>query len=245
MKDLLSILLILFMSLSVYSQSRITPKKDLIIGEFQSWVVGDDVSGWDFDKEEWKERKGYLRVGKGVGFIDINEKYNQTNTDSKSRTPQNFNEIGVLQITYKGEKYVGFGIETVGGRYEYPSLKEDWYSYINYNIYLIKNDELIKLENLDGLVDLNVFIGTYGDLLNKDKKYESCYENLKFLLEKGDTDIEIFKFNKTESDGVEVIRFLVPQKISNYGYKPIDFENHYFEVSTEKFNELLSLIKTQ
>jgi hypothetical protein len=60
-----------------------------------------------------------------------------------------------------------------------------------------------------------VFIGTYGDLLNKDKKYESCYENLKFLLEKGDTDIEIFKFNKTESDGVEVIRFLVPQKISN------------------------------
>ena len=87
-------------------------------------------------------------------------------------------------------------------------------------------------------------MGTYGDSLNKEKKYKSCYDNLKFLLEKGDSDNEIFKFKKTESDGVNVVRFLTSQKISKYGDKLIDFENHYFEVNMEKFNELLSLIKT-
>ena len=90
---------------------------------------------------------------------------------------------------------------------------------------------------------MKVFIGVYGDSLNKEKKYQSCYDNLKFVLENGDRDEEIIKFKKTESDGVDVIRFLTKQKISKYGDKLIDFENHYFETSMEKFNELLSLIK--
>jgi hypothetical protein len=62
MKKLIYILSLLI-GFSSYSQSRVNPKKDLSIGEFQSWVIGDDVSGWDFEKEEWKERKGYLRAG--------------------------------------------------------------------------------------------------------------------------------------------------------------------------------------
>lgn len=244
----LSVLLILFMGLSVYSQSRTTPKKDLVIGEFQSWVIGDNVSGWDFDKgEEWKERKGYLRVGSKVGFLDIYEKNDGIKRSKdviKSYTAQNFNEWGVIKVIYKGKEYVGFGIETVKGRYEYPSIKEDWYTYINYNVYLFEKEELLKLETLDGILDLKVFVGVYGDLLNKENKYQSCYDNLKYVLENGDRDEEIFKFKKTESDGVDIIRFLTTQKISKYRDKPIDFENHYFEISMENFNELLSLIKT-
>ena len=58
-------------------------------------------------------------------------------------------------------------------------------------------------------------------------------------MENGDRDEEIIKFKKTESDGVDVIRFLTTQKISKYGDKLIDFET-----SMEKFNELLSLIKS-
>ena len=176
MKKLLFILTILI-GYSSYSQSRVSSKKVLIIGEFQSWVIGDDVSGWDFDKEEWKERKGYLRVGKDVGYIDINEKYNSTNTESKSRTPQNFNEWGVIKVTYKGEEYVGFGIETVGGRYKYPSIKEDWYTFINYNVYLFEKEELLKLETLDGILDMKVLMGTYGNSLNRDKKYGKMIKN--------------------------------------------------------------------
>lgn len=242
-------LLTLLIGFSSYSQSRVNPKKDLIIGEFQSWVIGDNVSGWDFDKgEEWKERKGYLRVGGRVSLLDIYEKDEERIEiyidKIKSYTTQNFNEWGVIKVNYKGEEYVGFGIETVGGRYKYPSIREDWYTYINYNVYLFKKEELLKLETLDGVVDLKVFVGVYGDSLNKEKKYQSCYDNLKFVLENGDRDEEIIKFKKTESDGVDVIRFLTTQKISKYGDKLIDFENHYFETSMEKFNELLSLIKS-
>ena len=243
----LAIILSLLVGFSSYSQSRTNPKKELFIGEFQSWVTGDNVSGWDFDKgEEWKERKGYLRVGSDVSSIDIYEKGKdriKSNIDKiKSNTPQNFNEWGVIKVTYKGKEYVGFGIEIVGGRYEYPSIYENWYTFIDYNVYLFEKEELLKLETLDGLVDLKVFIGTYGNSLNKEKKYKSCYDNLKFLFENKDTDNEIFKFKKTESEGLKVVRFLTSQKIEIY--KPIDFENHYFEVNMEKFNELLSLIKT-
>ena len=248
MKKLL-LLVTLFIGLSVYSQSRTNSVKELTIGEFNSWVSGDDVSGWDFDKgEEWKERKGYLRVGSRQTIIDIYEKNDGIKIykdEIKSRTPQNFNEIGIIQITFKGEKYIGFGIEKVDGRYKYPSISEDWYTENDYHIYVFENDELSKLEDgFAGVSDLKVFKGTDGDALNRDKKYQSCYDNLKYLFENNDSDNEIFKFKITESDGLKVVRFLVPQKISKYGAKPIDFENHYFEIPMEKFNELLSLIKT-
>ena len=242
-------LLTLLIGFSSYSQSRITPKKDLVIGEFQSWVKGDDVSGWDFDKgEEWKERKGYLRVGDKSTFLDIYEKsgVSKRNIERiKSYTQQNFNEIGVIRVTYKGEEYVGFGIEKVTGWYRYPSIQRDWYTEIYYYVYLFKNDELSKLEDLDGIADLDIFIGSYGDIYDKSTRYQGCYDGLKYFFENGDTDNETLKIKKTDSDSEKVVRFLLPQEIKKYGdTKLIDFENHYFEVNVEKFNELLSLIKT-
>jgi hypothetical protein len=39
-------LLTLLIGFSSYSQSRTNPKKDLSIGEFQSWVSGDNVTIW-------------------------------------------------------------------------------------------------------------------------------------------------------------------------------------------------------
>jgi hypothetical protein len=243
MKKLL-LLTISLVSLSISGQSRTNSVKELTIGEFKSWVKGNDISGWDFDKgEEWKERKGYLRVGGKVSSIDINEKYNSSNKQNRSYTPQNFTEWGVIKVTYKGGEYVGFGIETVGGRYEYPSIYENWYTFINYNVYLFEKEELLKLETLDGILDLKVLMGTYGDRLNREKKYQSCYDNLKFLLKESDNDNEFFKFKKTKSDGKEVVRFLLPQKIKKYGStKLIDFENHYFEVNMEVFNKLINLL---
>ena len=67
----------------------------------------------------------------------------------------------------------------------------------------------------------------------------------KIFFENGDTDNETLKIKKTDSDSEKVVRFLLPQEIKKYGdTKLIDFENHYFEVNVEKFNELLLLIKT-
>ena len=236
---------VIFFSLFSYSQSRVNPKKDLMIGEFKLWALGDDISGWDLDKgEEWKERKGYLRVGKSVDFIDINEKYQLKGyiTESKSRTPQNFNEIGVISVNYKDKKYIGLALEKVEGTYRYPSIKEDYYTFESHYVYLFEEDELRKLENLNGELELKVFLGTYGDRFLSEKKYQSCYENLKFLFEAGrNLEDEIFKLKRTESEGEEVVRFLTPQTISRYG-KLIDFDNHYFEVSLDKFNELISLL---
>ena len=65
---------------------------------------------------------------------------------------------------------------TVGGRYEYPSIREDWYTYISYNVYLFEKEELLKLETLDGILDLKVLMGTYGGSLNKEKKIPAEYK---------------------------------------------------------------------
>lgn len=237
------VLVLMFNNINGYSQSRENSEKVLKIGEFKSWVKGDDISGWDFDKgEEWKERKGYLRVGEKLNSIDISEKYNNLK-DSKSKSKQNFNEIGILEIEYKGEKYVGFGIEKSEGQYEYPTIYENWYTYKTYYVYLFKGDELLKLKNLNGELNLKVYVETYGDPLHRDKEYKSCYDNLKYLLEKDKNSNQFFKFKKTESDGKEVVRFLIPQRVKTYGTTEfIDFENHYFEVNLEVFNNLIKTL---
>lgn len=234
------------MGCSVYSQDRINPTPDLIIGEFKSWVNGDNVSGWDFDNGEvWKERKGYLRIGSDVAYIDIDEKYNSKLDEPRSRTSQNFNEIGVIQVEYKGEKYNGLGIEEVGGSYRYPTIKEDWETYIYYRILLFKSEDLLKLDNLEDSMDLRVFIRSNCDRFEIDKKYESCYASLKSHLESErlGNNAHVIKLKKTKSGDKEVIRFLLPQYMSKYS-KLIDFENHYFEVPINEFNNLLSLLKT-
>ena len=111
----------------------------------------------------------------------------------------------IIQIVYKGEKYTGFGVEQVDGRYKYPSLKKDWYNFKTYNVYLFKNEEILKLENLDGELDLNVFIGTYGDSMERDKKYQSCYTNLEYLLGAEDNDKEVFKFKEKGIKSIDVL----------------------------------------
>ena len=233
----------LLITLYTQSQKQVNPEKVLNIGEFKHWIYGEDTSGWDFDNEQWMERKGYLRVGDEVGFIDIAEKYEQIKTEAKSRTPQNFNDLGIIKVSFKGEEYIGFGIEKVEGRYRYPAIPKDYYTYLSFYIYLFKENELQKLDKIEGEVVLNVFLGTKGDPLLKDKEYQSCYANLKTLFEYGkNLENEFVKFKKhTYIEGMEVVRFLLPQIISRYN-EPIDFDNHYFEVTLQEFNELRSSI---
>jgi len=243
MKNKIITFSLLFIVIMGFSQSRVNPKKSLEIGEFKVWVKSSEVLGWDFNNEEWKSRKGYLRVGDDVGFLDINEKYNLPIDEIKSRTNQNFNEIGVLSVNFEENNYIGVGVEKIGGRYQYPSIREDWYYYNNYYIFVFDKDELEKLNSFDGVIELTPILGAYGDSLKRDTKFQSCYENVKYLLENGSYYQWKFILKKTTNGENDVVRFLLPQKIKSYGKSNLlDFENHYFEVSLDKFNDLLITI---
>lgn len=246
-KTLLLLVIGICFTTDLISQSRETPKETIEIGEFESWVKGDAVLGWDFHNEKWKSRNGYLRVGKEAGFIDINEKYNRPIQESKSRTDQNFDEIGILNIIYEGNNYVGLGIEKQSGRYKYPAIKEDWIYQNVYYIFVFKKEEINKLNKLDGTIELQPIVGVIGNGLEREKKYQSCYGDIKYCMPLGDSKNPCtqykFVIKKTTDNDSPVIRFLIPQKARDYG-KPnaVDFPNHYFEVSLEKFNDLLALI---
>ena len=231
---LLSLLSITF----VKSQSRVNPDKELKIGDIEFWLKSGEVSGWDFDKgEEWKERDGYLRVGY-TGILDICEKYNESVSICKSHTDQNFNEIGVVSVWYNDVEYVGLAVEKTLGRYKYPALKMDWYTYKLYNIYLFESFELEKLKDLNGEVDLQVFIGAYST-----ESYQGCYDDLRYIFKNGDSDVEFLKFKNTSDGDKEVVRFLLTQKTNSYtDSELINFDEHYFEVTKDKFKSLTSKI---
>lgn len=249
-KALLVLVIGMCLITNLFSQSRETPKETLEIGDFKSWIKGDDVLGWDFHNEKWNSRKGYLRVGNGAGFIDINEKYEKPIGESKSRTDQNFDEIGVLNIVYEGNNYIGLGIEKQSGRYRYPAIKEDWIYENVYYIFVFSKEEIDKLNTIDGTIELKTTVGAIGKSLEKEKKYQSCYGDIKYCMPLVDDKYPCTQYKlvikKTTDDDNDVIRFLIPQKVRDYG-KPnlVDFTNHYFEVSLDKFNELLDMINSK
>lgn len=232
-----------FSFLNIFSQSRENTEKSLIINQFIKWKTGNDINGWEFNDGEWKSRLGYLSTGENKSFVELYEKYNDFRT-AKSYSKQNFEEIGVLSLTYKGQKYIGLGIKSLDGRYKYPTINKDWIVYENYYIFVFTLDEISKLLTLENELVLKPNYGTYGNLSEIEKKYESCYENLNFLFSNGISyDKWVFNVKKTKSEDKDVFRFLLPIK-TNYKKNLIDFNNNYFEVSITEFNLLLDLIKT-
>ena len=244
----LTLLLFSLISNSSFAQSRVNPEKTLIIGEFKSWILGQNVLGWDFHNETWKSRSGYLRVGDGSGFIDIVEDYNGKVDESKSRTYQNFNEIGILNITFEDTTYIGLGVEEIEGSYTYPEISQDWNYSSHYYIFVFEKEELSKLKTINGQIQLTPILGTNSYPTIRSEKFQGCYENVKFSFSKKnieksnyDPDWKLF-VKKTNSESKEVIRFILPQNFNRYRFESVDFDNHYFEIPIEKFNELLLLL---
>ena len=61
------------------------------------------------------------------------------------------------------------------GRYEYPSIKQNWYEYKETIGYLFSKADYIKLDNIEGFLELKTKIS-----VNMGSKYEK-YDETKFL----------------------------------------------------------------
>lgn len=240
----------LFISTFSYSQDRVNPEKKLAMSNFFVWQK--IINGYDFDagKDKWVNRKNYLDY-EGDSIIKLCEDYKQFK-EAKSRTEQNFIEIGVIKVKYENLDYIGIAFTKFTGEYKYPSIHEDWQISTENHIYLYPLSKINKLNDFDGE---EVRLPTYLRIVGYSGNFKDCYDDLNYVLknkesyEKEDSNYSEMYFTKAKSNGKNVVRFLLPQSLypitsSLYQYKKrIDFEKHYFEVSIEEFNKLLQLIK--
>lgn len=247
---------ILLLSVLSFGQDRVEPAKKLYTSSFMPWLTA--VNGYDYDEsaEKWINRKNYCIDLEGDDFVKLCEKYKQI-TEAKSRTKQNFSEIGVMKIKYDSINYIGICFKRIEGRYRYPAIHEDWYTETTHNIVVYTMDEIEKLKSLDSIVTLKSFLNVqgYNEVYGSVPSYKDCYKNLNFCFKedyigkKKDYEYTEMKIKVTMSNNKKVVRFLLPQSLkpednilAKYN-KTIDFEKHYFEISIEEFNKLLTIIK--
>lgn len=247
---------LLLLSTLGFGQDRVEPVKKLSTSPFTTWLTIVNAYDYDESAEKWINRKNYCIDVEGDGFVKISEKYKKV-IEAKSHTKQNFSEIGVMKIKYDGVDYIGICFKRIEGRYRYPAIHEDWYTETTHNIVVYTMEEIEKLKSLDSLGTLKSFMNVqdYNEVYNSVPSYKDCYKNLNFCFKedyigkKYDYEYTEMLFNVTTSNNKKVVRFLLPQKLYPEGNrlakydKRIDFDKHYFEISIEEFNKLLTMIK--
>jgi hypothetical protein len=119
----LTFLMITF-ALSVFGQERVNRKK---ISFDQSSNIMTKSTGWAYNKTlgEWVDYENLISDDK-----DYKTKYKSLLGEwMMSHNNQNFLSIQTKTVTFKGIKYFVLLIENWGGRYEYPTIEEDWYTF--------------------------------------------------------------------------------------------------------------------
>jgi hypothetical protein len=150
---------------------------------------------------------------------------------------QNFQKVQTRTVTYKGILYYVLIIDKWSGKYEYPSIKQDWYSFHQTIGYIYTADTYLKLLNIDSLVELKTKY-----LVSMGSKYEK-YNEIEFLdliqtelsKDKSNYSAEYtFPVMKSEEGN---IRFYLPENFASYSR--YDFEKKYFESDLESFKKII------
>ena len=193
------------------------------------------ATGWAYNNilGEWIDYENVISEDK-----DYKVKYKSLQGGyMMSRFNQNFQKVQTKTVTYKGTTYYVLIVEKWNGRYEYPSIRKDWYEYQETIGYIYTKEEYQKLLNIESLVELkNQYTVSMGS------KYEK-YDETKFLdliqtelsKEKSKYSTEyIFPIIKSQEGA---IRYYLPESFSkNSKY---DFEKKYFETDFESFNKII------
>lgn len=154
-----------------------------------------------------------------------------------SRTSQNFQKVETRTVIYKGTTYYLLMVDKWSGEYEYPSIREDWYTFKQTLGYIYSKEEYQKLFNLESLVELKTqYVVRMGS------KYEK-YDEIKFLdLVQTELSTEKSKYSPEYTFPIMkskegAIRFYLPDSFSTYS--KYDFEKKYFETDFENFSKIM------
>ena len=189
--------------------------------------------GWSYNSTlgEWIDYENVISDSK-----DYKDKYKSLSGEyMMSHISQNFQKVQTRTVTYKGTIYYVLIIDKWSGRYEYPSIQQDWYEFKETIGYIYTKDEYQKLLNIETLVELKtryeVSIGS---------KYEK-YDEIKFLdliqteLSQEKSSSEFTFPVKKSKEGA--IRFYLPENFSYF--EKYNFEKKYFESDYNNFDKII------
>jgi hypothetical protein len=154
-----------------------------------------------------------------------------------SRISQNFQKVETRTVIYKGTTYYLLMVDKCSGEYEYPSIREDWYTFKQTIGYIYSKEEYQKLLNIESLVELKT---QYA--VRMGSKYEK-YDEIKFLdLVQTELSTEKSKYSPEYTFPIMkskegAIRFYLPDSFSTYS--KYDFEKKYFETDFENFTKMI------
>lgn len=193
------------------------------------------ATGWANNSTlgEWIDYENVISDSK-----DYKDKYKSLQGEyMMSRISQNFQKVQTRTVTYKGTTYYVLIVDKWRGRYEYPSIQQDWYTFIQTIGYIYTKEEYQKLLNIESLVELKTqFMVSIGS------KYDK-YDETKFLdliqtelaQEKSKYSSEYtFPIMKSKEGA---IRFYLPESFLTYS--KYDFEKKYFETDFESFTKII------
>lgn len=221
-----------FSLLQVFGQERTNREKlsfDTTSGTLEK------ATGWAYNSTlgEWIDYENVISASKVY-----KDKYKSLQGSyMMSQTDQNFLKVQTRTVSYKGTTYYVLIVEKWGGRYEYPSIKEDWYEFKETIGYIYSKEEYQKLLNIESLVELKTKY-----MVSMGSKYEK-YDETKFLdliqtelsKEKSEYSVEYtFPIMKSKEGA---IRFYLPDYFSTYS--KYDFEKEYFESKFEEFTTVI------
>ena len=234
-KIILSIILFSLVT-NVFSQSRVNRSK-LSFSNFSEKLSSS--TGWSYNETlgEWIDYENVINKDK-----DYKTKYKSLRGEyMMSRIKQNFIDIKTKSLSINEEKYFVVMVRKWDGRYKYPSIYEDWYSWEEVQGFIFTENEYSKILNFTGEIKLEtnnyvelgssyekydetVFLDLIQNELKSDNKYSSKYT---------------FPVLKTTSDELEVIRFYVPQVFTKSKFNSYNFEKEYLETSPENFDKIV------
>ncbi len=227
------ILISMFLTITTFAQSRenkINLKFDSKSEKLTSAV------GWKLNKQtgKWIENKNVIDDRSCPAY-------------SVSYISQNFNWLQFTAIKYNGVELYAILYESQGGVYKYPNIRENWEPNTQTHFLVIDSTEYKKLQNAISSKDAkdvkisSKISGSMSDrykILGGEHLYneENLLAKITIAIEKTGYTESCFMINSQKIDGVDIVRFRLPQSCNTAEY---EMKEAYFEVKLEEFQILI------
>ena len=237
MKKLL-VLTMVMLSLSSYGQDRTNRSK---LSFLQSSEILNSSIGWQYNETlgEWIDYDNTIDDEKNYKdkYKSLQGSYQMSNNSFK------FNSLQIKTLTFEDKKYYVLIHDKWTGKYEYPSIRQDWKVFKQIDGLIFDEKEYQNLMNYNTI--------NFYCVVEYSLKYED-YNETKFL-DLIQTELSKPKDSYDRKYGSKwgmlitktkdnKVRFLTPTILDLIvKYKTYDFTKMYFETDMNNFNKLTTI----